>query len=94
MIAPFPDRPTLAPDLGALPGPPIGLRAHSGVGPRSIARRKERNKAIPGYTPDEIEVRCERVDRSNATIVQKSSSRADMSVRSERSIDSPQAANA
>lgn len=42
-----------------------------------IARVKERNKAIPGYTAEEIEVRCERVDRANAIIVQASSARAD-----------------
>lgn len=41
-----------------------------------VARVKERNKVIPGYTPEEIDVRCEEVDRSNAEIVRKSSSSA------------------
>jgi len=50
-----------------------------------IAGLKERNKVIPGYTPEEVEVRCDRVDRHNATIVKKTSSRADLSVRSARS---------
>ncbi|KAG7355982.1 phosphoribulokinase / uridine kinase family protein [Nitzschia inconspicua] len=33
-----------------------------------IDRLKERNKCIPGYTPEEIEVRCEEVDRVNAEL--------------------------
>jgi len=33
-----------------------------------IARVKERNKAIPGYTAEEIERRCDVVDRANAKI--------------------------
>lgn len=37
-----------------------------------IKRLKERNKLIPGYSPEEIEIRCEVVDRSNAEIVEKS----------------------
>lgn len=45
-----------------------------------IARVKERNKVIPGYTPEEIEMRCEAVDRRNAIIVQKSSRQADAAV--------------
>lgn len=31
-----------------------------------IERLKERNKCIPGYTPEEIEIRCDVVDRNNA----------------------------
>lgn len=31
-----------------------------------IERLKQRNKCIPGYTPEEIEVRCDAVDRVNA----------------------------
>jgi pantothenate kinase len=31
-----------------------------------IERLKERNKCIPGYTPEEIEIRCDAVDRVNA----------------------------
>lgn len=37
-----------------------------------VARLKERNKCIPGYTPEEIELRCEVVDRKNAETVEKS----------------------
>eukprot|EP00980_Cylindrotheca_fusiformis_P003361 scaffold747_cov120-Cylindrotheca_fusiformis.AAC.17 len=37
-----------------------------------IARLKARNKCIPGYTAEEIEIRCEVVDRANAEIVAKS----------------------
>lgn len=37
-----------------------------------IKRLKERNKCIPGYTAEEIEIRCEVVDRVNAEIVAKS----------------------
>jgi len=36
-----------------------------------VARLKERNKCIPGYTPEEIEIRCEAVDRKNAETVEK-----------------------
>jgi pantothenate kinase len=37
-----------------------------------VARLKSRNKCIPGYTPEEIEIRCEIVDRKNAETVEKS----------------------
>ncbi len=33
-----------------------------------MERLKERNKCIPGYTPEEIEARCDIVDRSNAEL--------------------------
>jgi pantothenate kinase len=33
-----------------------------------IDRLKERNKCIPGYTPEQIEIRCEEVDRVNAEL--------------------------
>jgi len=36
-----------------------------------VARLKERNKCIPGYSPEEIEIRCEVVDRKNAETVEK-----------------------
>jgi pantothenate kinase len=36
-----------------------------------IDRLKERNKCIPGYTPEQIEVRCEEVDRVNAELASK-----------------------
>jgi len=36
-----------------------------------IDRLKERNKCIPGYTPEEIEVRCDEVDRINALLAQR-----------------------
>lgn len=47
-----------------------------------IERLKIRNKCIPGYTEEEIEVRCEAVDRKNAEIVDKSKVRADLVVES------------
>ena len=31
-----------------------------------ITRLKERNKILPGYTAEQIEVRCDEVDRANA----------------------------
>jgi len=48
-----------------------------------IARLKERNKCIPGYTPEEIEARCDAVDRVNAGTVERSRKRANVVVRSE-----------
>lgn len=47
-----------------------------------IERLKIRNKCIPGYTEDEIEIRCELVDRQNAMIVDRSKARANMVVES------------
>eukprot|EP00435_Cladocopium_sp_Y103_P071879 s873_g38.t1 len=47
----------------------------------SIARVKERNKAIPGYTPEEIDRRCDVVDRANAKVVQESANQADFIVQ-------------
>ena len=47
-----------------------------------IERLKIRNKCIPGYTPEEIDVRCDVVDRSNALIVLSKKSHADLVVRS------------
>mmetsp|Transcript_17475 Transcript_17475/g.29019 ORF Transcript_17475/g.29019 Transcript_17475/m.29019 type:complete len:534 (-) Transcript_17475:26-1627(-) len=47
-----------------------------------IERLKIRNKCIPGYTEEEIETRCEVVDRTNAMIVDKSKSRASKVVES------------
>merc|ERR1719329_543080 len=46
-----------------------------------IAAIKIRNKCIPGYTPEEIEKRCDEVDRANAVIVQGSRNNADLIVR-------------
>jgi len=40
-----------------------------------VSRLKERNKCIPGYTPEEIEVRCDRVDRANALLAQRTASK-------------------
>eukprot|EP00980_Cylindrotheca_fusiformis_P003364 scaffold747_cov120-Cylindrotheca_fusiformis.AAC.20 len=37
-----------------------------------IQRLKARNKCIAGYSPEEIEIRCEVVDRANAEMVEKS----------------------
>eukprot|EP00521_Asterionellopsis_glacialis_P014907 CAMPEP_0195305336 /NCGR_PEP_ID=MMETSP0707-20130614/36107_1 /TAXON_ID=33640 /ORGANISM="Asterionellopsis glacialis, Strain CCMP134" /LENGTH=273 /DNA_ID=CAMNT_0040369423 /DNA_START=232 /DNA_END=1053 /DNA_ORIENTATION=- len=47
-----------------------------------VDRLKERNKCIPGYTPEEIELRCDVVDRKNAMTVQRSSHRAAVAVTS------------
>eukprot|EP00562_Extubocellulus_spinifer_P004308 CAMPEP_0178518132 /NCGR_PEP_ID=MMETSP0696-20121128/26084_1 /TAXON_ID=265572 /ORGANISM="Extubocellulus spinifer, Strain CCMP396" /LENGTH=305 /DNA_ID=CAMNT_0020148655 /DNA_START=201 /DNA_END=1118 /DNA_ORIENTATION=- len=47
-----------------------------------IDRLKIRNKCIPGYTPDEIEFRCDAVDRVNANTVMRSIDRADVVVES------------
>jgi pantothenate kinase len=33
-----------------------------------IERVKIRNQYIPGYTPDEIDIRCEKVDRVNVAV--------------------------
>jgi pantothenate kinase len=45
-------------------------------------RLKARNKCIPGYTPEEIEVRVDAVDRVNAMTVQHSKVHADIVVKS------------
>lgn len=47
-----------------------------------INRLKQRNKCIPGYTPEEIEIRCDAVDRVNALTVMNSQYRADLVVES------------
>jgi uridine kinase len=47
-----------------------------------VERLKVRNLCIPGYTPEEIIVRCEVVDRKNAVTVMKSRFRADAVVDS------------
>jgi len=47
-----------------------------------IERVKIRNQCIPGYTPEEIEVRCEKVDRVNAMTVMRSKDRAHVVVDS------------
>ena len=47
-----------------------------------IERLKIRNQCIPGYTPEEIEVRCEAVDRVNAETVLRSATFASLSVES------------
>jgi len=47
-----------------------------------IDRVKIRNKCIPGYTEEEIEVRADLVDRVNALTVHESVSRADLVVDS------------
>jgi uridine kinase len=45
-----------------------------------VERLKIRNLCIPGYTPEEIRVRCEVVDRTNAMTVMKSRYRADLAL--------------
>ena len=47
-----------------------------------IERVKVRNRCIPGYTPEEIDIRCEKVDRVNALTVLRSKYRADIVVDS------------
>uniref|UniRef100_A0A7S2XU31 AAA+ ATPase domain-containing protein n=1 Tax=Attheya septentrionalis TaxID=420275 RepID=A0A7S2XU31_9STRA len=47
-----------------------------------VERLKVRNQCIPGYTKEEIEERCEVVDRANALTVERSKDRADMVVDS------------
>jgi pantothenate kinase len=47
-----------------------------------VQRLKVRNKCIPGYTAEEIDLRCEKVDRANAMIVARSMTRADTIVES------------
>ncbi|CAB9521661.1 dependent kinase YFH7 [Seminavis robusta] len=47
-----------------------------------VERVKIRNQCIPGYTPEEIEERCERVDRKNALTVLQSKAHADIVVDS------------
>lgn len=47
-----------------------------------VDRLKVRNKAIPGYSPEEIDIRCEVVDKANAMTVMRSKTRADMIVES------------
>lgn len=47
-----------------------------------MARLKERNKVIPGYTEEEIFVRVDAVDRVNAETVMKSKDRANLVVDS------------
>lgn len=47
-----------------------------------IERVKIRNQCIPGYTPEEIEERCDKVDRVNAMTVLRSKTRADVIVDS------------
>lgn len=47
-----------------------------------IDRLKQRNRCIPGYTPEEIDMRCDAVDRVNAMTVMGSQYRADLVVES------------
>lgn len=47
---------------------------------QAVAQLKIRNKCIPGYTPEEIDVRCEVVDRKNAETVQLSRRRSSLQI--------------
>ncbi|CAE8613430.1 unnamed protein product [Polarella glacialis] len=47
-----------------------------------IARIKVRNKVIPGYTAEEIDIRCDKVDRQCALLVKLSANLADLTVTS------------
>lgn len=47
-----------------------------------MKRLKLRNKMIPGYTPEEIDVRVDAVDRVNAMCVERSRNRSDLIVNS------------
>jgi pantothenate kinase len=49
---------------------------------KCINRLKERNKCIPGYTPEEIDIRCDAVDRVNALTVEKTRKFASQEVKS------------
>jgi len=49
---------------------------------RAVQRLKVRNRCIPGYTPEEIDIRCDKVDRSNALLVEQTISRAGRVVQS------------
>eukprot|EP00658_Telonema_sp_P-2_P013834 TRINITY_DN15246_c0_g2_i1.p1 TRINITY_DN15246_c0_g2~~TRINITY_DN15246_c0_g2_i1.p1 ORF type:complete len:222 (-),score=50.63 TRINITY_DN15246_c0_g2_i1:360-1025(-) len=46
----------------------------------AVERLKIRNRCIPGYTPEEMDIRCDAVDRVNAIIVNQSKESADMVV--------------
>eukprot|EP00543_Licmophora_paradoxa_P008904 CAMPEP_0202459780 /NCGR_PEP_ID=MMETSP1360-20130828/38748_1 /ASSEMBLY_ACC=CAM_ASM_000848 /TAXON_ID=515479 /ORGANISM="Licmophora paradoxa, Strain CCMP2313" /LENGTH=214 /DNA_ID=CAMNT_0049081069 /DNA_START=135 /DNA_END=780 /DNA_ORIENTATION=+ len=52
---------------------------------KCIDRLKIRNQCIPGYTKEEINIRCEVVDRVNAMTVSQSRFRADLCVKSSAS---------
>ena len=45
-----------------------------------VERLKVRNRCIPGYTPEEIDARCDAVDRVNAQLVAGDKCRADLVV--------------
>lgn len=47
-----------------------------------VERVKIRNKCIPGYTPEQLERRCEEVDRVNAMTCMRSKVRANLVVES------------
>lgn len=49
---------------------------------KCIDRLKVRNLCIPGYSKEEILIRCDRVDRQNAIVVLESMSKADIIVDS------------
>lgn len=49
---------------------------------KSMSRLKTRNTCIPGYTPDEIRIRVDEVDRINALTVNASRERARLCVQS------------
>jgi pantothenate kinase len=49
---------------------------------KCIDRLKERNKCIPGYTPEEIDTRCDAVDRVNAHTVEKTRKFSSQEVKS------------
>ena len=53
---------------------------------KCMSRLKERNKCIPGYTPEEIEIRVDNVDRKNALLVQTCQEDADVVVQSQAKI--------
>jgi len=49
---------------------------------KCMQRLKIRNRVIPGYTPEEIDVRVDAVDRENALMVERSKNRANLVVQS------------
>jgi hypothetical protein len=54
----------------------------SGTLLKVVHRLKEGNKCIPGYSPEEMEVWCDAVDRVNAMTVAKSKNQATMVIES------------
>ena len=59
----------------------LSIYIHSDIN-AAVERLKVRNTCIPGYTVQEIQIRCELVDRVNANLVEESKVFADIIVES------------